>query len=91
MRIRIGTPGDNESLIITPVDFSVTDIRGIKVYIKNLNGGYVDGERIIIPLSNVDILDLYHKTVSLFENRFGCQIENDDDAGVPVKKSRHEK
>ncbi len=81
MRIRISTLEDGESFVITPIDFSISQLRGIKVYIKSLNGGYVDGERIIIPISNVDVLDLYHKTVDLFESRFKCQIENDQDAG----------
>ncbi len=81
MKIRIGTKGDNESFIITPIDFSVTDVRGIKVYLKNLNGGYVDDNRIIIPITNADVLDLYHNTVEFFERRFKCQIENDADTG----------
>ena len=81
MRIKIGTQGDNEAFVITPVDFSVSDIRGIRVYIKYLNGGYVDENKVIIPLSNVDVLDIYHKTVELFEKRFKCQIENDSEAG----------
>ena len=69
MRIRISTEGNN-SFIITPVDFHLTDVRGIKVYIKNLNGGYIDGDKAIIPILNADVLELYHKTVILFENRF---------------------
>lgn len=81
MKIRIGTQGNDEAIVITPIDFSVKDIRGISVYLKNLNGGYVDGDRIIIPISDVDVLDLYHKTVKLFEKRLKCQIENDDKAG----------
>lgn len=80
MRIQISTL-DDESFVITPVDFNISQLRGIKVYIKSLNGGYVDGERIIIPISNVDVLDLYHKTVDLFERRFNCKIENNQDAG----------
>lgn len=40
MKIRISTHGDNESFIITPIDFSVSQLRGIKVYIKNLNSGF---------------------------------------------------
>ncbi len=81
MKIRIGTQSGNEALVITPVDFNVTDIRGIRVYLKNLNGGYVNGNKIIIPIADVDLLDLFHKTVKLFENRFKCQIETDDKAG----------
>ncbi|MST55664.1 DEAD/DEAH box helicase [Pyramidobacter sp. SM-530-WT-4B] len=81
MRIKIGILGDNESFVITPIDFNVTDIRGIKVYLKNLNGGHVDNDKIIIPIVNVDVLDLYHKTVELFEGRFKCHIEKDADAG----------
>ena len=80
MKIRISTHGDNISFIITPIDFNVSQLRGIKVYIKNLNGGFVDGNNIIIPISNADVLDLYHRTVDLFESRFRCQIENDQDA-----------
>ena len=45
MKIKIGIQGDNESFVITPIDFSVTDIRGLEVYIKYLNGGYVDDKR----------------------------------------------
>ena len=62
MKIRISTLGEDEAFIITPIGFSISQLRGIKVYIKSLNGGYVDGDRIIIPFSNVDVLDLYHKT-----------------------------
>ena len=58
MRIRIGTHGEDEALVITPIDFNTTDIRGIRVYLKNLNGGYVDGDRMIIPIAGTDILDL---------------------------------
>lgn len=80
MRIRIGT-NEDKSFIIAPIDFKITDIRGIAVYLKNLNGAYVDGDKIIVPITNADVLDLYHRTVELFERRFKCQIENDDDAG----------
>ena len=81
MRIQISTESSN-SFIITPIDFHLTDIRGIKVYIKNLNGGYIDDDKVIIPILNADVLELYHKTVKLFENRFGCQIEQDRNAGT---------
>lgn len=80
MIIRIGTQGD-ESFIVSPIDFNISDIRGITVYLKNLNGAYIDGDKIIVPITNADVLDLYHRTVELFERRFKCQIENDDDAG----------
>ena len=81
MKIKIGIQGNNESFVIIPIDFSVTDIRGLEVYIKYLNGGFVDDNKIIVPLVNADVLDLYHKTVNLFERRFKCEIENDADAG----------
>ena len=81
MKIRISTHGNNESFVITPIDFSFSQLRGLKVYIKYLNDGYVDDNNVIIPISNVDVLDLYHRTVDLFENRFRCQVENDQDAG----------
>lgn len=90
MKIKIGTQGDNESFVITPIDFSISDIRGIKVYIKYLNGGYVDGNRIIIPIANEDVLDLYHRTVELFEQRFKCQIENDNEAGSLLNSAVNE-
>lgn len=80
MKIIVSTQED-KSFVITPIDFNVTAIRGIAVYLKNLNGAYVDGNKIIVPIENVDILDLYHRTVELFERRFKCQIENDADAG----------
>ena len=89
MRIRISTEGNN-SFIITPVDFHLTDVRGIKVYIKNLNGGYIDGDKAIIPILNADVLELYHKTVKLFENRFRCQIEQDSDAGAFLTDAANE-
>ena len=90
MKIRISTLGEDEAFIITPIDFSISQLRGIKVYIKSLNGGYVDGDKIIIPFSNVDVLDLYHKTVDLFESRFKCQIENDQYAGSLLRSAANE-
>ena len=90
MKIKISTHENGESFVITPIDFNVTDIRGIKVYIKNLNGGYVDGNNIIIPISNVDVLDLYHKTAELFKNRFKCQIENDQHSGSLLEDAVNE-
>lgn len=90
MKIKIGIYGDNESFVITPIDFDVTDIRGIRVYLKNLNGGYVEDNRIIIPITNVDVLDLYHKTVDLFERRFKCQIENETDTGSLLSSAVNE-
>ena len=90
MKIRISTLGEDEAFIITPIDFSISQLRGIKVYIKSLNGGYVDGDKIIIPFFNVDVLDLYHKTVDLFESRFKCQIENDQHAGSLLHSAANE-
>ena len=89
MRIQISSEADN-SFIITPIDFHLTDIRGIKVYIKNLNGGYIDGDKVIIPILNADVLELYHKAVKLFENRFGCQIEQDSNAGTLLSDAADE-
>lgn len=80
MRIRIGTQED-KSFIITPIDFNITDIRGITVYLKYLNGAYINENKVIIPIVDIDVLDLYHKTVELFEHRFNCQVENDREAG----------
>ncbi len=80
MKIRIGTQED-KSFVVSPLDFNITDIRGITVYLKHLNGAFVEGDKIIVPIVNADVLDLYHRTVELFERRFKCQIENDDDAG----------
>lgn len=90
MKIKISTHDDGDSFVIIPMDFSVSDIRGVKVYIKNLNGGYVDENQIVIPIANVDVLDLYHKIVSLFKDRFGCQIENDQDAGSFLENAASE-
>lgn len=89
MKIQISTEADN-SFTITPIDFHLTDIRGIKVYIKNLNGGYIDDNKVIIPILNTDVLELYHKTVKLFEGRFDCQIEQDSNAGTLLSDAADE-
>ena len=81
MRIKISTSEDNSSFILSPVDFNLQEIRGLKIYIKNLNDGYIENERIIIPIENIDVLDLYHNIVRLFENRFNCKVEKENDAG----------
>lgn len=89
MKVRISTQS-NDSLVLIPVDFNLTEIRGLTIYIKNLNSGYLEDNKVIIPIANADVLDLYHRTVALFENRFHCQIEKDQDAGSLLSNAADE-
>ena len=81
MKLRIGTSKEGNAFILEPLDFQLSDIRGLRVYIRNLNEGYIEEGRVIIPFSGSDVLELYHNTVLLFEERFSCKVENDSYAG----------
>ncbi len=80
MRIKISTLENEEAFVITPMDFKWEKIRGLKIYIKNLNGGYLNQEKVIIPINDSDILDLYHNILKLFEKRFSCTTEFDNNS-----------
>ena len=77
MKLIIKTSADGKNFIISPVEFSLSEIPGLSIYIENLNGGYIENEYIVIPLANTDTLELFHKIKKLFEDRLNYELISD--------------
>lgn len=90
MKARISIDNQNKVFIISPDDFELKRLRGISVYVKTLNGGKIEGRTVIIPASNVDTLELYHKTVELFDKKFGCEIYTDSESNSVLSVAESE-
>jgi len=90
MKIKISTSAQNKSFILTPVDFKFHNLRGISVYVKNLNNGFLLNDYIEIPYENSDINELYSKIIELFNKRWNIRIEADDNSDSIISDAQEE-
>lgn len=72
MKIYVSLRGGSE-LTLSSVDAKFDSIRGLSMYIKPFNGN-IEGDLVIIPITDVDLNSLYSKLVLLFVNRLGCEL-----------------
>lgn len=67
------------ALVLKPLDFNLSQLRGVNIYIKVFNGS-IEAESIRIPTEGVDLDSLYPKLQELFSRRFGCSFIFDEDS-----------
>lgn len=88
--MKLGISAQNKStLVLKPLDFKLSQLRGINIYIKRLNG-HIDGESIVIPIGGVDINNLYSKMKELFVSRFGCKLIAEDSSQAILNDAQSE-
>lgn len=76
--MKLGISAQNKkTLVLKPLDFKLSQLRGINIYIKRLNA-HIEGESIIMQIEGVDVNNLYSKMKELFVNRFGCELITED-------------
>lgn len=91
MKVYITTDEQSNKFLLTPIDFRFESLRGLGMYVKNINSGELNDGVITIPFTNSDINQVYSKIIDLFENRFGCVIMPDSGASAVIKKAQEER
>lgn len=90
MKISISINSQNNAFILTPVDFSFSSLRGINVYVKSINNGFLHDGIVEIPFAGVDINQVYSKIVELFVNRWNCSIDSDKSSNSMITHAQEE-
>ena len=61
MRVKLNTENNGNRLAIEPIDFRLSDIPKLPIYIMNMAGGYVGKEKCGVSLAGADINSVYQK------------------------------
>lgn len=65
---------DNNAFVLKPIDFKFSQLRGLSIYIKSINNGFVNDGNIEIPFDNVDVNQLYLMIIELFTEKLNCKL-----------------
>ena len=90
MKIAISVNDQSNTFILKAVDFSFSSLRGVNVFIKNINNGFLNGEYIEIPFSESDVNYTYSKITKLFTERWNCEVLPDESSGVVITNALEE-
>lgn len=90
MKVRIFAPEGTENFIIEPLDFNLSEIRGLQSYVSLLNNGIVQDNQVIISTENTDVIRLYHKIKHLFEDRLNCELVDDKSSSSILSIAKNE-
>jgi len=90
MKISISINNQNNAFILTPIDFSFSRLRGINVYVKSINNGFLHDGFVEIPFTGSDINQTYSRIVELFNKRWNCSIESNDSADSTISHAQEE-
>ena len=90
MRISISTNTQNNAFILTPIDFAFSSLRGINVYVKNVNNGFLHEGCVVIPFADSDVTQVYSKIRDLFVERLKCSIESDAKSNSTITHAQEE-
>ena len=88
--IELSIKGQNDSLILKPVNFCFSELRGLNVYVKRINNGFYHKGLVEIPLDNADINQIYSKVEELFTNRLQCLIQSDNNSHILLTNAKDE-
>ena len=80
----------NNAFVLTPIDFSFSSLRGIGVYVKNINHGSFHDGFVEIPLEGADVNQIYSKIVDLFTNRWHCSIVSNESSDSTINHAKEE-
>lgn len=90
MTISVSINEENNSFILTPINFSFSRLRGINVYVKSINNGFLHDGLVEIPFAESDINQLYSKIVELFNKRWHCSLESDASSDSVISHAQEE-
>ena len=90
MKISITVNNENNAFIIKPVDFSFSKLRGINVFVKSINNGFLNDGSIEIPFLDSDVNQIYSQIVNLFTERWSCEILADGKSDLVIFNAQEE-
>ena len=90
MKISISINNQKTAFILAPIDFSFSSLRGINVYVKNINNGFVHDDCVEIPFEGSDINQIYSKITELFTNRWNCLIVSNESSDSTISHAQKE-
>ncbi len=90
MEISIALNIQKNAFILTPVDFSFSAIRGVNVYVKTINNGFLHDGIVEIPIASSDINQVYTKINELFVDRWNCTIKSDENSNSTIAQAQEE-
>lgn len=90
MRVKLNTENNGNRLAIEPIDFRLSDMPKLPIYIMNMAGGYVDKEKCGVSLAGADINSVYQKVKKILEGRLQLEVEIDESAKNLLKDAEDE-
>jgi SNF2 family DNA or RNA helicase len=90
MILNVSTSIEKDSFIISPIDSDIRDLKGIGLYLKTINNGYIENGVAIIPFKNGDLNRLYSDMHKLFIDIFGCQLNSDKNSNSIINDAKAE-
>lgn len=90
MRVRLNTEDNNTRLVIEPIDFRLSDIPKLPIYIMNMTGGYMDKEKCGVVLTSADINSIYQKIRKILEDRLQLEVEIGENAESILRSAEDE-
>jgi len=90
MKISISVNSQNDAFVLKPMDFSFSSLRGINVYVKGINNGFLRDGFVEIPVAGSDINQVYSKILELFVNRLKCAIVPDENSDSIIGQAQVE-
>jgi len=90
VKISISVNNQKDSFVLTPIKASFSMLRGVKVYVKNINDGYLLDEKVIIPFLGVDINYIYSRIKQVFGERFNCCLIFDESSDAVINDAKLE-
>lgn len=90
MKLTISASDNKQFFIVEPDGFSLKDLRGIGIYVKAINGGYLEDNRLVIPISDSDPTVIYAKIRRLLVDRLKCELSTDEKSEEFVEEAENE-
>lgn len=90
MKLHISASDDNEFFIIRPLDFHLDDFPRLPIYIKSINNGYREGEKVLVPLGDADTDSIFARIKKLLEGRLKFELEYDEESSMLIEAAKLE-
>lgn len=90
MKINVKNNKEDKNLIVEPIEFSLSKLKGLNIRIKNLNSAKIENNNIIISYSDYDINLLYSKINEIFKEIYSCEIEFDEETIAVFSDAKEE-
>lgn len=81
---------DKNAFILKPIDFELSQLRGLNIYIKSINNGFLHDGVAEIPFDNSNVNQLYIDVLELFTEKLKCTLCSDYGSETIISNAKDE-